>query len=224
MTTERISRLKFVQETLAQKLVINGRPDQISLVAGVDLAFSGETALCTVVLIEYPSLEVVEIVTNIDQVRMPYIPGYLTFREGPVALKTIRKLKKVPDIIVFDGQGIAHPRKMGVAAHLGLILGIPSIGCAKSRLFGTFQQPGNQKGEWSYLYGKEGEKIGTVLRTRTGVKPVFISPGHLVGIEEANAIMLRMTGKYRIPIPTRLAHMEAAKAKRDQLEKNKLLK
>ncbi len=207
-----------LQEELAPLLQIGGSP-RLRLVAGVDLAYekSRKLGFCAVVVLRYPDLEVVERVFDHDTVLFPYVPGLLTFREGPLILKTMRLLRSSPSLLLFDGQGIAHPRRMGVAAHLGLYLDLPSLGVAKSRLYGEYREPAREKGSLSPLLSPEGERVGTVLRTRTGVKPVFVSPGHRIGLEEATETALRCATRYRIPEPTRLADLEVERYKRSVL-------
>ena len=151
------------------------------------------------------------------KIKFPYIPGLLSFREGPLFLKTYKKIKSKPDLIIFDGQGIAHPRKFGIAAHLGLFINIPTIGCAKSKLYGEYTEPEKIKGARSYLFNKEKNKIGIVLRTRTNVKPVFVSPGYLVGIDEAADIIMNCIDKYRIPEPIRFADQAVSEYKKSIL-------
>jgi deoxyribonuclease V len=137
-------------------------------------------------------------------VRFPYIPGLLSFRELPALLKLWKRIKKRPDLVFVDGQGIAHPRRIGIASHLGVLLGQATIGVAKSRLVGEYEMPARRKGSCSPLKYR-GKKVGEVLRTRTAVKPVFISPGHLINVEDALRWALKVTGRYRIPEPTRQA-------------------
>ncbi|RME01347.1 MAG: endonuclease V, partial [Calditrichaeota bacterium] len=139
--------------------------------------------------------------------------GLLTFREAPVLLKAFEKLQHAPDVVIFDGQGIAHPQGMGLATHMGLWLGLPAIGCAKSRLVGEFEPPGRERGASSILR-HHGVPVGAVLRTRTGVKPVFVSPGHLISIEESLSIVLQAAPRYRLPEPVRLAHLYVNEARR----------
>ncbi len=157
-------------------------------------------------------LTLVETATAQLPLRFPYVPGLLSFREIPVCLEAAGKLKQWPDLWLIDGQGIAHPRRMGLASHLGLFLNTPTIGCAKSRLIGTHAEPGPNKGDFAWLYDKE-DKIGTVLRTRDAVKPLFISPGHRCSFENAIDYTLACTTKYRLPEPTRLAHQTVTKIK-----------
>jgi len=162
----------------------------------------------------FPELKVAEKIVKKRNLDFPYIPTLLTFREGPVLLECFRSLKNNPDLIIFDGQGIAHPRRMGIAAHLGILLGKASIGCAKSRLYGECKNPGNKKGDFCYLRSRDGTKIGAVLRTRAGVKPIFVSPGYMIDIEDSIEIVLRCCSKYRIPEPIRMSHRLSKMANR----------
>lgn len=204
-----------LQGELAARVRLCSLPEQVRLVAGADVAFSKKAARCfaSVVLLSFPGLETVETHTAVAPSSFPYIPGLLTFREGEVLLKAFRKLSATPDAVIFDGQGLAHPRRLGLASHLGLWLEIPTVGCAKSRLVGEHQMPGPQKGHWAPLQDG-GEKIGEVLRTRTGVKPVFVSPGHRCDFEGARRLVLACCTRYRLPEPTRLAHIAVTRAKK----------
>jgi deoxyribonuclease V len=148
----------------------------------------------------------------VEIVPFPYIPGLLSFREGPALVKALAKLTVQPDMVLFDGQGIAHPRRLGIASHIGVLLGIPTIGCAKSRLVGEYSEPHVQKGSCSPLRHK-GVTVGTALRTRSHIQPVFVSPGHLVDIDTSVQVVLECTGKYRIPEPLRRADMFSKKLK-----------
>jgi deoxyribonuclease V len=139
----------------------------------------------------------------------PYVPGYLSFRELPAVLKALEQLKTIPDMFLCDGQGIAHPRRFGIACHLGVLTDIPSIGVAKSRLVGTYQEPGPNKGDQSNLYDDD-EQIGVVLRTRNHVKPLFISPGHRISMSSATQWVLNCITRYRLPETTRMAHKLAS--------------
>lgn len=142
-----------------------------------------------------------------DEITFPYIPGLLSFREIPMLLKAWKKLKTKPEVLLVDGVGIAHPRKMGIATHLGLILNIPTIGCAKNNLYGTYNMPENFQGAYEYILDpKSKEKIGAVVRTKNNVKPMFISPGHLMDVESAIEIVMKCIRKHRLPEPTRIAH------------------
>lgn len=200
-----------LQRKLAAKVRPSGRPSRVKLVAGADMAIDRHTGegVAAVVLLTYPDLEEIERATARKRLSYPYIPGLLSFREAPVLIEAFTRLAGVPDVAIFDGQGIAHPRGLGLASHLGLWLGIPTIGCAKSRLVGRHAEPGVEAGssaELKYAAGGGGEKtVGACLRTRRAVKPVYISPGHLIGIEATLKIVMRCTDGVRIPKPTRLA-------------------
>ncbi|MFW5923705.1 MAG: deoxyribonuclease V [Planctomycetota bacterium] len=194
-------------------------PEPVEFVAGADMAFSREEGLffATVVIMTYPDMEIVETRSVRREADFPYIPGLLSFREGPAVLRAFSKVKTRPDVVIFDGQGIAHPRRLGLAAHVGLWLDIPSIGCAKSRLIGENESPGSEKGAHVPLI-EDGERIGTVLRTRTDVKPVFVSPGHLCNQRDAWEMVLECAIRYKMPEPTRQAHLAVGRAKRKYLE------
>lgn len=175
-------------------------------VAGVDVAFPerGRIAQAAAALFRLPELEPVEQALARRPVTLPYIPGLLSFRELPAVIAALQDLSRCPDLVLCDGQGIAHPRRLGIASHLGVISGLPTIGVGKSRLLGRHDDPGPQKGDRVALLDGE-ERIGTVLRTRTGVRPLYISPGHRVGCEDACHWVLACTGRYRLPEPIRMA-------------------
>ena len=196
-----------IQETLSAGISLKPVRQDIRIVAGIDCAFSRDKKRigAVVIVCRLGDFEVVEQSFEVMDVTFPYISGLLSFREAPVCIAAAEKIKTQVDAFLIDGQGIAHPRRLGLASHLGLILGKPSVGCAKSRLIGQYDQPGDKKGSYSFLRDK-GEKIGAVLRTRDNIKPMFISPGHLCSIADAIDITLRCTVKYRLPEPTRLAH------------------
>jgi deoxyribonuclease V len=183
-------------------------------IAGLDCAFSkdGKKIIAVIVVLRFGDFEIIEMQNIIQNVKFPYIPGLLSFREAPVCIAAAKKLKTTPDIFMIDGQGIAHPRRLGIAAHLGLFFGKPTIGCAKSRLIGEFREPALKKGSFSLLMDKE-EIIGSVVRTRTSVKPVFVSIGNKCLLEDAIEITLACSTKYRIPEPTRLAHQLVSRLK-----------
>jgi len=162
------------------------------------------------------SFELVETATASAKLTFPYIPGLLSFREAPACLAAVKKLKSEPDVLLIDGQGIAHPRRLGLAAHLGLFLDKPTIGCAKSRLIGTFEPPGIEKGQHTPL--RDGDEIiGAVVRTRRNVKPLFISVGNRCRLEDAIRLTLACATKYRLPEPTRLAHQAVSNFKKSLL-------
>jgi deoxyribonuclease V len=191
-------------------VVREGDPGEIRRVAGVDIAVDRARARGTgsVVVLGYPELEVVEVAVEEAPLTFPYVPGLLSFREVPVLRAAFRRLAGPFDLLLVDGQGLAHPRRFGLACHLGLLLDVPAIGCAKSRLVGEHASPDEAAGSRSDLLD-DGEVIGGVLRTRDGVKPVFVSAGHRIGLAEAEAWVLRCCRGYRLPEPTRLAHQAA---------------
>lgn len=178
----------------------------LKFIVGVDVGYDRQQNLAraSLVVMDYSTLEPVEQVLAHRPVSFPYVPGLLSFREAPVVLDALDKLQIKPDLLMVDGQGIAHPRRMGIAAHLGVITDLPAIGVAKSRLTGTYQEPGQEKGNQTPLLDK-GEQIGVVLRSRHHVRPLFISPGHRVGIQNAVKIVQHCLTRYRLPEPTRLA-------------------
>ena len=188
--------------------------DAVKLVAGVDVSvktdpISGRAnSQAAVVVLTYPQMDVVETALAQMPTPFPYIPGLLSFREGPVLEDAFTKLQSEPDVFIFDGMGRAHPRRIGIASHMGLWLQKPSIGCGKSLLTGHFAEPDAERGGRSDLIDR-GEVIGVVLRTRTNVKPVFISVGHLADLESSVELVLRCTSKYRLPDPIRAAHNAA---------------
>ena len=205
-------RARAIQTALAAKVQFCSFKDAPRLVAGLDCGFSKDRRrICAVIVVlRFGTFEVAETATATAKVTYPYIPGLLTFREAPVCIKAAKKLKTSPDIFLTDGQGIAHPRRLGLAAHLGLAFDSPTIGCAKSRLTGSFDQVGLQKGDYSLLTDKS-ETIGAVVRTRTNVKPLFVSVGHRCLLQDAIRITLGCAVKYRLPEPTRLAHQMVSK-------------
>jgi deoxyribonuclease V len=161
-----------------------------------------------VVLLSYPALNPFQAATAESPVSFPYVPGLLAFREGPVVLAALEQLGDRPDVLMFDAQGLAHPRRMGLATHLGVLLDMPAVGCAKSRLCGTYVEPGERKGSWEPLVDG-GEVIGAVVRTRDRVRPVFVSVGHRVDLESSVSLVLGCANRYRLPEPTRWAHRVA---------------
>jgi deoxyribonuclease V len=201
------SDAKKTQDEFACRLLLTEFTDTIQLIAGCDVAYiaAAKLALAAIVILEYPSLKPLEISRAHKITEIPYIPGFLSFREGPVVLDAFKKLQNQPQLIIFDGQGIAHPRGLGLASHMGISLNIPSVGCAKSKLVGNYTEPDSAKGSYTTLSYKN-RQVGVVLRTRNNVKPVYISPGHLITIEDSMHWVLNCTTRYRLPEPTRLAH------------------
>ena len=180
---------------------------EITTVAGADVSYSKRTntCYCAAVVLSYPELAIVEVSSSVVESSFPYIPGLLSFREIPGLVGAFQGLETMPDLLVVDGQGIAHPRRFGLASHLGLMLDIPTIGCAKSRLVGQFETPAEEKGAWSDLKDN-GETVGAVLRTRAGVSPVFVSVGHRVDLMSAIEFVLSCCPQFRLPETTRVAH------------------
>jgi len=182
---------------------------RVEAVAGVDVGFKGEMARAAVAVLSYPGLKLIDKSVAELPIGFPYIPGLLAFREGPAILAALEKLTAEPDVLIFDGHGLAHPRRMGIATHIGVIIDRPTIGCAKSRLWGTHREPGPERGSYARLYDGE-EVIGAVLRTRPGVSPVYVSIGHKVDLETAIEIVLSCCTRYRLPETTRYAHRLAS--------------
>jgi deoxyribonuclease V len=178
-------------------------PAQVRTIAGIDASYR-DKAYAAVVVLSLPDLVVVEQVVAERETPFPYVPGLLSFREAPAVLDAMEKLSTRPDLLMFDGQGIAHPRRLGIAAHMGVYLGMPSIGCAKSRLTGSYQEPGPAAGDMSPLMAGH-EQIGVVLRSKPRTNPLFISIGHLIDLPTATNFVLQTLRGYRLPEPTRLA-------------------
>lgn len=199
------------------RLVSTAKPrHEIRFVAGLDAAFSKNDRLCfaAAVLWDVCDQRVVEQHTAKRRLTFPYVPGLLSFREIPALLAALRKLEQRPDLLMCDGQGLAHPRRFGLACHLGVICGLPSLGCAKSRLIGTREEPAASRGSRVELTDR-GEVIGTVLRTQSDVKPVYVSIGHKIDLQTAEEIVLACATHYRLPEPTRLADRLVAAFKRE---------
>lgn len=202
---------------LEEPLGVPPSMDSIRCVLGVDVAYVRETAsaYAAAIALRYPTLEVMEQATAVLPTAYPYVPGLLSFREIPALIEALKNLKSRPDVILADGQGYAHMRRFGLARHLGWVFDVPSVGCAKTRLIGTYEEPAPEAGAWTDLLDGE-EKIGEVLRTRSSVKPMFISPGHRMDFETARALTLSCCRGRRMPEPTRLAHQLTAKLIRMQ--------
>lgn len=208
-----IDEARALQQRLGKLVVETNQLGEINFVAGVDISEVRATgnAKAAAVLLSFPDLDPMEESSAQGPLEFPYVPGFLSFREAPLMLEALRKLRKEPDIILVDGQGRAHPRRLGLASHLGLVLDKPTIGCAKSRLIGEYGELGCEAGSTAPLVDK-GEVIGTVLRTKRGVKPLFVSVGHRVSLATAVNLVMRSTlpGR-RLPEPTRLAHLAAGR-------------
>ena len=229
-------RAMEIQQELRQHWIGEDRFPKIRTVAGLDAAFvltgsqalrknashwnalrAANQAIGCVVSYRYPEMVEIERAFAILPLQFPYVPGLLSFREIPVLLAALSKLRELPDLLFCDGQGIAHPRRMGLATHLGIILDRPTIGCAKSRLMGAHLEPGKKKGSWSPLIDPkaDGERVGAVLRTRRGVHLIYVSQGHRISLPTAIRFALSVTDAWRIPQPTREADRFAAKIKRE---------
>ena len=195
------------QAELRDRLILAWDEREIMTVGGVDVGFEGDQARAAIVVLGYPDLTPIEGVTSKTPVPFPYIPGLLAFREGPAVLVAWEHLQTKPDLILFDGQGIAHPRGIGIASHMGLWLERPSIGVAKSRLYGRHLNPGPMRGEGAELIDEKDatQVIGMVIRTRDDVNPVYVSPGHLIDVQHSVEFVLNCCTKYRLPEPTRWA-------------------
>lgn len=203
---QNVADARKVQDTLREKLVLKNDFTEPHIIAGVDVGYDGKTdrAHASIVTMHIDTLKPIEQVTAYATATFPYVPGFLSFREIPAILAAIALLQRQPDVWMVDGQGIAHPRRMGIAAHLGALLDAPSLGVAKSRLAGDFAELGPQKGEAAPLtIGRE--QVGYVLRSKQGCKPLFISAGHRMDLDTALALTLRCLTTYRLPEPTRLA-------------------
>jgi len=224
------SQATELQKRLACKVQFTPLKKPPKLIAGLDCAFTkdAQIIIAAVVVIKLPDLDLVETTSASRKVTFPYIPGLLSFREAPACIAAVEKLKKQPDLFLVDGQGIAHPRRLGLAAHLGLFFNRPTVGCAKSRLTGAFEDPPLEKGAYTLLKDKKSLKhstgdeiIGAVLRTRSSAKPVFVSVGNKCSLKDAIKITLACTAGYRLPEPTRLAHQLVGKLKHTWLDEHR---
>lgn len=213
-----VAQARAVQERLRGRVRVEPLAAKPRLVAGVDVTYpeGSGAALAAVVVMRLPALEVVETVIAAASAAFPYVPGYLSFREGPAVLAALRRLRAEPDLLLFDGQGLAHPRRFGLASHVGVVVDRPAVGCAKSLLVGRHAEPGTRRGCRRRIIDRD-ETIGVALRTRDGVRPVFVSIGHRVDLPGAIRAVLACTCGCRNPEPLRLAHRfvgEAARAAR----------
>jgi deoxyribonuclease V len=198
-----------MQKRLAGQVITDGDPVKVQRVAGLDISVRRDkTALAAAIVLSYPDLKIIDKVQIEGKVVFPYVPGLLSFREIPLALQVWSQLKHLPDLVLVDGQGIAHPRRMGLASHLGLILDIPTIGCAKSHLYGDYSLPEATAGSYKYIRDPANKQIiGAVLRSKNAARPLFISCGHKIGLSSGIDWVLKCCQGYRLPEPTRLAHL-----------------
>lgn len=196
-----------LQKELASRVVLQPLPEACALIAACDVSFDvgGEILFAAIVVLNRADYSVVEEVTVQDKVTFPYVPGLLSFRELPILIKGFARLEVKPDLVICDGQGIAHPRRLGIASHLGLWLGIPTIGSAKNVLCGQYDEPEIEKGSKSPIIHHK-EIIGYAVRSRAQVKPIYVSPGHLADMDTSVEMILSLTDKYRIPVPIRHVH------------------
>lgn len=200
-----------LQKALAAQVITRDQFGPINFVAGVDVGFEAQNTItrAAVAVLSFPSLQLVDYAIARRPTEFPYIPGLLSFREIPAVLDALNQLRQLPEIILCDGQGIAHPRRFGIACHLGVITGLPTIGVGKSRLIGQHEPVPEGRGQWSALFDK-GEVIGAVLRSRSGIHPIYISSGHKISLESAIEIVMRCTPRYKLPETTRWAHRLAS--------------
>ena len=209
-----------IQKQIREKIITYGKTKSVRLVAGADVAYDkkSNTTYAGVVVLRLKDLTIVETCIASCPISFPYIPGLLSFREVPALVQALEKVQKAPDVLFIDGHGISHPRSVGIASHIGLLIDRPVIGCAKSLLIGDYQEPDLPRGSQSHLFNKNSDIIGAVVRTRDKVRPVFISIGHRIDLEEAINLTLRCGKGYRIPEPTRQADLLVEKAKRESQE------
>jgi deoxyribonuclease V len=208
-----------LQKSLRERVRLTPLEREVETIAGADISFNkfSPVVYAGIVVLRLPSLEVVEEVGVVSETRFPYVPGLLSFRESPSVLEAWSKLKTAPDAVMFDGQGLAHPRRIGIACHVGLMIKRPTLGCAKSVLVGKFEEPCQERGCRSEMIDK-GETVGAALRTKTKVQPIYVSPGHLIDLAGAVDLTLRCDGGYRQPEPTRRAHLLVNALRRGERE------
>lgn len=201
-----IEKAKEIQKKLRSRVRIEHLRKNIKVVAGGDVAYAGNIAIAGVVAMSIPEFKVIEKTFAVRKNIFPYIGGFLAFREAPLLIEAIKKLKCCVDVFIFDGHGIAHPERIGIASHIGVLINRPSIGCAKSVLIGNFSLPGRKQSNYTFLYN--GNKIiGAIVRTKTDVRPVVVSPGNKINLKDSIRIVLQCTERFRIPEPVRLAHI-----------------
>ena len=227
MATNRLEHYKSInpaeakaeQEKLRQKILIQELPESPTMVAGADISFNrgSDEIYAAIVIVKLPELKVVGKSLVKDQTSFPYIPGLLAFREMPVLLKAWQQIPQKPDVLILDGHGLAHPRRMGIATHFGIEVNHPTIGCAKNVLTGNHGNLGNEKGNYTELMDQS-EKVGLVLRSRTNVNPVYISPGHRVSFADTYDVVMSVLTQYKLPRTTRLAHKWANKVRKGEVK------
>jgi deoxyribonuclease V len=205
-----VAQAREIQLSLAKRVVVGNEVINPRLVAGIDISAPDAQGVASgaVVVLRYPELSIVEVEIAQGKIKLPYIPGLLSFREAPLILAACEKLRNVPDLILIDGQGVAHPRRFGLASHVGLFLDLPTVGCAKSILCGQHRPVEEEAGSHAELLDN-GELIGAALRTKSGVKPIYVSVGHKIDLASALQWVIKCCRGYRLPDPTRLAHLAA---------------
>lgn len=213
-----IEEAEAIQRRLRTQVITEDDLGEVRTVAGVDAGYEdqGRTARAVAVVLAFPSLEPLEYTVAREEARFPYVPGFLSFREGPAVLAALEQLRARPDLVIFDGQGIAHPRRLGIASHIGVLTDLPTIGCAKSLLVGRHAPLPDVRGASVPLLHR-GEQVGAALRTRAGVRPVYVSVGHRVSLETALWYVMSCTTKYRLPETTRLADALASHGRAPQI-------
>jgi len=196
-----------IQENLTHQIILRKTFSRVRTIGGGDVSYPKEGNLLfgAMVVLSFPQMEMLEVATACGKISFPYLPGLLTFREGPILINAFQKLRMRPDILIFDGQGIAHPRGIGLATHLGIWFNLPSIGCAKTPLLGESVTPRPSKGSFEFIQ-KNGRAVGVVLRTKDRVRPVFVSPGHRIDLPTSIRLILESCQEFRIPEPLRRAH------------------
>jgi len=196
-----------IQQNLRNRIILQKTFSEVKTIGGGDVAYSEDrnSLFAAIVVLSFPKMETLEIANAHGEIPFPYIPGLFSFREGPILIKAFKKLKLKPDVMIFEGQGIAHPRGIGLASHMGLWLDLPSIGCTKTPLLSDFIYPAPSKGSFE-LIRKEGKEVGAVLRTKDKVKPLFVSPGHRIDLQTSIQIVLTTCPRFRIPEPLRRGH------------------
>jgi deoxyribonuclease V len=204
-----LSRAIRIQEKLAAGLILEWDGGKVRLVGAADCSYDreGKHIGAAAVVMTMPGFEIIETAQAVRRVAMPYVPGFLSFREGPAYFDVLRQLSRWPDVVLFDGNGIAHPRRMGLASYIGLRLDRPTIGCAKTAFF-PYRLPAERRGAYTIYTNRNGEKVGFCLRTRAGVQPVFVSPGHRTDFQLARKVVLDCS-RFRIPEPLREAHLRS---------------
>jgi deoxyribonuclease V len=203
-----------IQEAFKDRIILKKTFSEVRTIGGGDAAYSrnGKLLFAAIVVLSFPEMEIIDTATADGKTLFPYLPGLLSFREGPILIKTFQRLRLKPDMMIYDGQGIAHPRGMGLASHMGLWLDLPSVGCAKTPLLHEFISPGLSRGSFEWVR-REGKKVGAVLRTKDRVKPLFVSPGHQIDLLTSNQLILESCKGFRFPEPLRKAHQLAERTK-----------